>query len=47
MITSVVDLAMLICPCERCDLGNYKSWRAGISDLDSLASYVCNKRGPI
>jgi len=24
-ITSQVDLAMSVCPCERCDLGNSKS----------------------
>jgi len=31
---------MTVCPCERCDLGNYKSLKAKASDLDSLALYT-------
>jgi len=34
-ITSRVDLAMSVCPDERCDLGNYKSWSIEIWRADS------------
>jgi len=39
-IISPVDPAVSVCSCERRGLGNYKSYRGEISDLDSLASYA-------
>jgi len=37
-ITIRVDLVMSVSPGERCDFGNYKSWRVEIVELDSQAS---------
>jgi len=34
-ITSQVDLAMPVCPYERCDLGNFKSCNTGVMHADS------------
>jgi len=39
-ITSRVDLVMPVCLCERCDLGNYKTYTVQISNLDSLSLYA-------
>jgi len=39
-ITSRVDLAMSVCPYERCDLGNYKSYCSGTRNAVSSVCYA-------